>query len=456
MSTPVQEIGAASAYADALLECLDARAVKAHEHGDEHPDVEWALSGAMALTGHPEGPPVLAPGPLASVARGTLEALARVAGHDFGWNGATLLGERAAHMGLVRAGRTSAGGSCRLLQTLDGWLAVNLARPEDEELVPAWLGVEPGEDVWSIIEKALPLRAVDATVDRARLLGLPVAPAAPPPHSAATWLRVAATGPAARRERGARPLVADLSALWAGPLCGHLLAAAGARVFKVESLARPDGARVGAREGASSFYDLINGNKASVALDFGSEAGRAQLRQLLESVDIVIESARPRALQQLGIDVEELVGARAGLTWVSLTGYGRGDPQSNWVAFGDDASAAAGLARSTGAPDDPIFCGDAIADPLAGLHAALAAQVSFGRGGGELFDLSLRDVCAHAAAFQAPVRESRVEAGGQGFVVVRGEERTPVRSPFGRTAARPAPSLGADTRALLGELGIPC
>ncbi len=40
-------------------------------------------------------------------------------------------------------------------------------------------------------------------------------------------------------------LVADLSAMWAGPLCGQLLARAGATVVKVESRARPDGTRAG-------------------------------------------------------------------------------------------------------------------------------------------------------------------------------------------------------------------
>ena len=40
-------------------------------------------------------------------------------------------------------------------------------------------------------------------------------------------------------------LVADLSSMWAGPLCGHLLARAGATVVKVESPRRPDGTRAG-------------------------------------------------------------------------------------------------------------------------------------------------------------------------------------------------------------------
>ena len=52
------------------------------------------------------------------------------------------------------------------------------------------------------------------------------------------------------------------------------------------------------------------------------------------------------------------------------------------LAFGDDAAVAGGLV-GTGA-DGPVFCGDAIADPLTGLEAASAVAESLGRGGGEL------------------------------------------------------------------------
>jgi hypothetical protein len=46
----------------------------------------------------------------------------------------------------------------------------------------------------------------------------------------------------------------------------------------------------------------------------------------------------------------------------------------------------------------PAFCGDAIADPLTGLHAAVAAAESLGRGGGELIELSMAAVAATYAS----------------------------------------------------------
>ena len=42
-----------------------------------------------------------------------------------------------------------------------------------------------------------------------------------------------------------------------------------------------------------------------------------------------------------------------------------------------------------------MFCADAIADPLTGLHAALAAWVSYLQGGGRLLSLALADVVAY-------------------------------------------------------------
>ena len=64
-------------------------------------------------------------------------------------------------------------------------------------------------------------------------------------------------GEAAPRPDPAGLIVVDLSALWAGPLCGDLLARAGATVVKVESTQRPDGAR----RGPAEFFDLLNGRK---------------------------------------------------------------------------------------------------------------------------------------------------------------------------------------------------
>jgi len=445
--------GVASDYAGALLCSLGARVVREGGAPDPSPALDWARSGAMALTGRADGPPLLAPGPLAAAARGALRAFELLAGAGAcqGLDPPALLGERAAVLGLFRRGRIAPGGSCRLLRAADGWIAVNLPRPEDESALPAWLGEGDARDPWAFAAARLARRRAGGAVARARLLGLAVAPVAAPPRCGPAWLRVAGRGPAApARAADATPLVLDLSSLWAGPLATHLLERAGARVVKVESARRPDGAR----RGPAAFFDLLNAGKRSVALDLGSAAGRAQLRALLLRADIVVESARPRALAQLGVEAAELVARRPGLSWLSLTGYGRREPGARWVAFGDDAAAAAGLAAATGGADEgPLFCGDAIADPLAGLHGALAALASWRAGGGHLLDLALRDVAAFALRFAAPPEAARVRAGagGAAFAVEVAGRQEPVAAPRARPPRAPARPLGADSEAVLRE-----
>jgi crotonobetainyl-CoA:carnitine CoA-transferase CaiB-like acyl-CoA transferase len=177
----------------------------------------------------------------------------------------------------------------------------------------------------------------------------------------------------------------------------------------------------------------------------------------VEHADIVVESSRPRALLQLGVDAESLVNTVPGLTWVSITGYGRREPGAGWVAFGDDAGVAAGLATATGGSGGPpLFCGDAIADPLTGLHAALAALACWRGGGGYLLDLALRDVVAHAGAFGPAPTPARVGRNGSGWEVAVERQRSVVRPPRARPVRSPARRLGADTERVVEEFALPC
>lgn len=416
--------------------------------GGEPAAAVWARSGALWLTGRADGPPLLPTAPVASVAAGALAALRALApaGDWRDLDGAALLGERAACAGLGRRGRIAPGGTCRLLRAREGWLAVGMPRgDEDWRLIPAWLEVErpPSHDPWAFLAAVLADRPRADVVARGRLLGLPVAPCDPaePGLAPRPWLRREALGEQ-RKPGRERPRVVDLSALWAGPLCGDLLGRAGAEVLKVESLARPDGARRGPR----AFFDLLNGRKQSVALDFRTAEGRVGLRRLVDSADLVLEASRPRALQQLGIDAERWVAARPGRCWLSLTGYGRGAPQGDWVAMGDDAAAAAGLPFCVAAPEAPVFVGDAIADPLAGLLGALAALASWRSGGGELVAVALRDAAAACletgpgGGADPPARVIRRESSDW---VVSPEGEWPVLPPRARRAPVHAAPLGA-------------
>jgi crotonobetainyl-CoA:carnitine CoA-transferase CaiB-like acyl-CoA transferase len=425
---------------------------------DLHPALAWARSGAMALTGHKELAPLMCPVPLASCADGVVGVLETVSAVPLSrmLSGAALLGERAALGHLQRAGPIAPGGSCRLLQTRDGRIAVNLSRPDDWSAVPAWLG-ETVEPDWDPIACAVAGRGVDELIDRGRLLGLAVSADRLPRPGTRSWHSVTYEADhAARQVRCGRvagsPLVVDLSSLWAGPLCGHILTMLGARVLKVESVGRPDGTRAGAR----GFHDLLNCGKESVALEFGSPQGRDRLRRLLARADIVIEASRPRALQQLGIDAVEIIAASPALTWISITGYGRGSPEAAWVAFGDDAGVASGLSSILAAASGyTVFCSDAIADPLTGLHAALAAWCSFLRGGSRLISIALHDVMAYCIGFAALDVDVGIRERFRLWCNALEVARCPVLPPSARQpSGGNARALGGDTTAVLRELSI--
>jgi hypothetical protein len=436
-------------YAETLLRSLAVDLAPAASIPDEHPAEAWARSGLMALTGPADGEALLCPVPLPSCAEGALGALRALADRPLAdLDGAALLTERAALDGLCRQGAVSPGGACRLMAVADGCLAVNLAREDDWDLLPAWLEADVAPD-WEALAAALRTRPTAPLLARARLLGLAVAAVAAP--EPAPWFQLVAG-----RAFGGRlappvraPRVVDLSALWAGPLCGQLLHRLGAEVIKVESPRRPDGAR----NGNAAFFNRLNAGKRCVAIDAGTAEGRDALHALIASADIVIEASRPRGLRQLGIDAEALSRERPGLSWISITGHGRSEPEANWIAYGDDAGVAAGLSwLMRAAHGRPMIVGDAIADPLTGLHAALAAWASWCDGGGRLVSLAMVDVVRHGIA-QTSVDDPAARARGwRQWLTANDLDAVPPRAPV---VAAAAAALGADTAAMLPERA-PC
>ncbi|WP_439133755.1 CoA transferase [Pseudomaricurvus sp.] len=438
-----------AAYARILLDSLGLNSVALAVEDTRSASRLWADSGAMWLTGLADDEPRACPAPLAASAQGAWLALASLFPHQFDpdFDAHRLLGERAAIAGLSRQGTTSAGGACHLFKTLDGYLALNLAREDDHDLLHAWLE-QPAEDDQAL-KAAIASNSTDHLVERARMMGLAAAPVAKP-EATDHWFRSESVNPSTHTNTSSdanypvrttlrSPLVIDLTSLWAGPLCGSLLAMAGARVIKVESTKRPDGAR----QGPADFYHLMNSDKESVALDLSCSEGQAALRTLMSHADIVLEAARPRGLEQMGIMAKECIAARPGMTWLSITGYGRGSPMRDWIAYGDDAGMAAGLGylmQQAGQPAEkhqPVFCGDAIADPLTGLHAALLALSSWRSGGGQLLDISLVDVVSHCI--------------GNVVVGINESPDNSVARPVARTPQSLAAELGRDTARIMKE-----
>lgn len=380
----------------------------------------------MSLTGH-SGQAPLCPSTRAAT---LVDELAAPFGLDSG-----LLSERAALTGWQRNGRVTLGGAGHLLRTRDGWVALSLPRPEDVELVPALLGVEGpiADEMWSVVESEVIPSSAAAVVAQARLLGLAAAVVGgtqPPP---VPWWWPTAQG--TERDLDGTTVI-DLSGLWAGPLCGALLLRTGARVIKVESSSRPDGAR----RGNTDFYDLLNAGKESVALDLTSTAGRDDLGRLVDRADVVITAARSRAIAGLGLDPATMT--TGGQAWVAITARGLHDDS---VGFGDDVAAGAGLVAWDEARE-PCFAGDAIADPLCGVVSAAAVL----QGATGVVDIAMQQVVSLVVAAPGGTA-SAAQRCATGVASVEqwclGDE--PVAQPRIRRPAGRAATLGADTTDVL-------
>jgi hypothetical protein len=398
----------------------------------------WAESGAQWLT----APGVAVPARMVAGVVGMVRQIdERGAGLAdlYGAAGLGVLSTHAAALGLPRSGRTSCGGATRLIRADDEWIAVSLARPDDHRSLPAWLGTESDDsrltedaDPWALVADLVATRRAAEMVELGALLGLACSMASEvaADHDGGSPVLLSRRGEAPSRAlRGAR--VANLAALWAGPLAADVLRRLGADVVTVESTARPDGARA-----TPGWFAPLHAGQRSVALDLDDDLGVARLAALLRSADVVIEGSRPRALQQLGIIAADLVVAGPQV-WMSITGHGRQPPGATRVAFGDDAAVAGGLVGRLA--DGPVFLVDAVADPLAGLAAAATVVELLERGGRWIADVALSRLAAHAAT-----------RPGDPVVAARSPAYEPRRGDDDAVAV----PLGRDTDEVLRDWGV--
>jgi crotonobetainyl-CoA:carnitine CoA-transferase CaiB-like acyl-CoA transferase len=229
--------------------------------------------------------------------------------------------------------------------------------------------------------------------------------------------------------------VLDLTSFWAGPLCTHVLAMLGAEVLHVESTKRPDGTRMlaGIRFSEpdwweqSGIFSGLNAGKQSVTLDLGDPRGRALLRRLAATCDVIVENSTPRVLEQIELDVEALRAERPDLVVVRMPGFGLDGPWRDDPAFAFVIEDAAGLTWLTGHPDaNPVspYC---VGDSNAGLHALLGLLLALERrdrgGEGALVEASMVDAALAIAA------EQLVEHSAYGRLLRRDGNRGPAAAP---------------------------
>ena len=178
-----------------------------------------------------------------------------------------------------------------------------------------------------------------------------------------------ASGQTPTTASGERPLagvrVVDLASFIAGPVVSRHLAMLGAEVIKVE----PPGGDPFRAIGAP--FESWNQGKRSVVLDLTTDEGRRQLKQLVTTVDVVIENFRPGVAKRLGADLETLRSVNPDLVFLSSPGYGLDESMADRPAFDPLVQALGGLMAAQGGDDEPVFLSVPIHDVVTPLLGAL-------------------------------------------------------------------------------------
>ena len=185
-----------------------------------------------------------------------------------------------------------------------------------------------------------------------------------------------------------------------GPVSTMMLGDLGADVIKVESLDGDHGRQFRRVAGASSqlpgglnaYFESLNRQKRSIALDLKNPKGVEILHRLVAQSDVFVQNFRQGVAERLGMGYEDLIKHNPKLIYGAATGYGPIGPDSDPPAF-----ALTGEARSGslfwGGPDDgkPYNLGG-IADQMAGVmlsYGILGALVARERKGvGQKVDVS--------------------------------------------------------------------
>jgi Predicted acyl-CoA transferases/carnitine dehydratase len=190
--------------------------------------------------------------------------------------------------------------------------------------------------------------------------------------------------------------VLELGTMYAAPTAGRMLRDFGAQVVKVEDPSTGDFARhwTPQKDGLSLGFARLNAGKRSVAIDLRTTAGRALVRRLAASVDVVIESFRPGRLEAWGLGYEVLAENNPGLVLTRVSGFGQTGPYRERPGFGTVAETASGYAFINGWPDTPPTSPPfGFADSIAGISAAMGTAMSLFKrertGTGEVVDVAL-------------------------------------------------------------------
>jgi len=264
-------------------------------------------------------------------------------------------------------------------------------------------------------------------------------------------------------------LVVDLTQNVAGPFCTQILGDMGAEVVKVERPGRGDDARAWAPPfwgDESATFMAFNRNKRSLCLDLKRDGGLEVLRRLVARADVFVQSLRPGAIGELGLDYPKASALNPRIVYCSITAFGTRGPLAALPGYDPLMQAYGGLMSVNGHPgQEPARGGTSIVDMGAGMWAALGVLAGLrqreatGRGvevTTALFETALMWVSYHLMSYLGSGEVPQPQGSGtamiapyQAFPTADGYVMIGAASDalFQRLAtALEAPALGSDPR----------
>jgi crotonobetainyl-CoA:carnitine CoA-transferase CaiB-like acyl-CoA transferase len=193
--------------------------------------------------------------------------------------------------------------------------------------------------------------------------------------------------------------VLDLSRVFAGPMCGMVLADFGAEVVKVEHPGRGDdtrdwGMRVG--KTTTTYFNAMNRNKRSVTVDLQTPEGVKLIHELIPQFDVVVQNFKTGGADKLGLGYEQLKAIKPDLIYCSIAGYDSSGPEAKRPGYDLVIQAESGLMNINGEPTQPpLKFGIAVVDLMTGMYSAQAVLAALFRrertGKGRHIEMALYD-----------------------------------------------------------------
>jgi crotonobetainyl-CoA:carnitine CoA-transferase CaiB-like acyl-CoA transferase len=191
--------------------------------------------------------------------------------------------------------------------------------------------------------------------------------------------------------------ILDFSRVLAGPFATMMLGDLGATVLKVERPGIGDETRSWGppydADGMATYFESVNRNKQSVALDLGDVDDLDRALALAREADVVVENFRPGVMDRLGLGYQQLRADNPGLVYCSITGFGSG-AGAGLPGYDLLVQALGGLMSITGEPGgEPQKVGVALVDVLAGLFSTVGILAALrhrdATGEGQLVEVDL-------------------------------------------------------------------